>query len=221
MQKFTFSFCPKAKKARLGNKVSSLDRTMILGALTHFSSISYLVKLRKKTWDRSLSAWLLPLQKKKKKVFPFFLAHLTVEAREESRLDNTLESYWVFLLIFRWDFLFDFINTITDYLFSDCNLITENFESKFYQTKNFESKFYQITCYYNIFKCFFQKCLEFDNLKAGFFFLDASIYLSKYHCIFQTKAEYLQKSFLFSNVLVAKENMPTFLQSNFSSFSRF
>ena len=154
---------------------------MILGALTHFSSISYLVKLRKKTWDRSLSAWLLPLQKKKKKVFPFFLAHLTVEAREESRLNNTLESYWVFLLIFRWDFLFHFINTITDYLFSDCNLITENFESKFYQTKNFEFKFYQITCYYNIFKCFFQKCLEFDNLKAGFFFLDERISLSKCH----------------------------------------
>ena len=36
-----------------------------------------------------------------------------------------------------------------------------------------------------------------------------------------TKAEYLQKLPLFSNVLVAKENMPTFLQSNFSSFSRF
>ena len=37
----------------------------------------------------------------------------------------------------------------------------------------------------------------------------------------ETNADYLQKSHLFSNVLVAKENMPTFLQSNFSSFSRF
>ena len=111
-------------KARLGNKVPSLDRTMILDALTHFSSISYLVKLRRKTWDRSLSAWLLPLQKKKKKVFPFFLAHLTVEAREESRLNNTLESYWVFLLIIRWDCLCNFINIITDYLFSESNGIT-------------------------------------------------------------------------------------------------
>ena len=108
---------------------------MILGALTHFSSISYLVKLRKKTWDRSLSAWLLPLQKKKKKVFPFFLAHLTVEAREESRLNNTLESYEVFLLIIRWDCLCIFINPITDYLFSENDFIINKVEFKFYQTK--------------------------------------------------------------------------------------
>ena len=50
------------------------------------------------------------------------------------------------------------------------------------------------------------------------FLMQESHYLNS---IPQTKADYLQKSILFSNVLVAKENMPTFLQSNFSSFSRF
>ena len=61
----------------------------------------------------------------------------------------------------------------------------------------------------------FQKSLKFENLKLDFSFL---IIILKY---LNTKAEYLQKLPLFSNVLVAKENMPTFLQSNFSSFSRF